>query len=291
MELTPLRTFMVLAETGQMTRTAQRLHLTQPAVSAQIARLEDELGVTLFDRTAKGVVLTEAGRTFLGYTRAAMERIEAGRAAIERLTGLEAGTLSLGGGATATTYLLPPLLGEYHRAHPQVRLFVREQGSRDVLANVLSGALDLGIVTLPFPDELDTRDRVRLDVRPWVEDELLLIVPQGHPLEGAKTFRWADLAGTDLVLFEGGTAVRRLLDQRLATSGAHIAMELRSIESIRQMVAQGIGAAFVSRHALDDPGMGLRAAEGQVTRTLAVVLRKDRTRSAATEAFLEQLAI
>lgn len=283
MELSQLRTFLAVAREGHMTRAAHELHLTQPALSAQLARLEDELGLMLFDRTPKGMVLTEAGQTFRAYAEDALGRLEDGRLALEELRGLERGSLALGGGATATTYLLPPLLGRFHERHPGIRFFVREQASQSVVESLLSGELDLGVVTLPIAAS------ARLEVETWVEDELRLIVPPGHPLAGQETFRWRDLDGVPLVLFEAGSAVRTHIDAKMAEAGiaAEIVMELRSIESIKQMVAQGIGAAFVSQFALPGAEAGLRCVDGAIRRTLAVTYRTDRRQSAAAKAFLE----
>jgi len=286
MEIGPLQSFLVIAEEGHMTRAAQRLHLTQPAVSAQLKRLEEELGQPLFHRTPKGLVLTQAGALFRGYVEDALMRLEDGAVALKRLAGLEQGTLSIGGGATATTYLLPALLGRFHERHPAIRIFVREQGSQSVVEAVLAGQLDLGVVTLPVDEP-----GPRLAIAPWMEDELRLIVPPGHPLEGRSSFRWRDLAGSPLVLFEAHTSVRNLIDGRLAEAGTpvEIVMELRSIESIKEMVAQGIGAAFVSRYALRGDEAGLRCADGRLSRHLGIVHRADRALSAAADAFLSEM--
>ena len=141
------------------------------------------------------------------------------------------------------------------------------------------------MVTLP----VDTRGD-RLHVTPWVQDDLRLVVPPGHRLSRRRRFRWEELAGEPLVLFEGGSAVRRVIDAALETAGveAEIVMELRSIESIKQMVAQGIGSAFVSRFALSGPRSGLVPMEGadQLVRELAVIRRADRRPSVASHAFL-----
>jgi LysR family cyn operon transcriptional activator len=289
LELGPLRSFLELARLGNMTRVAEALHLTQPAVSNQLARLEGELGQALFDRTPAGMVLTRAGETFRSYAEDVFGSLEAGREAIDELAGLERGALAIGGGATATTYLFPPLLGRFHERYPSIRLFVREQGSQSVVEAVESGDLDLGVVTLPLP----AGHAPRLSVESWVDDDLRLIVPGDHPLRRRKRFRWKELDGEALVLFEAGSAVRALIDRHLAQARIRVqpVMELRSIESIKQMVAQGIGAAFVSRFALASSAHSLVCSEGPLRRELAIVTRRGRTSSAATRAFLELLRL
>lgn len=281
----PLKSFLVLAELGRMSKAAERLGRTQPALSAQLARLEDELGEALFFRTSKGLVLTEAGELFRRYVEVAATALADGQEAVRALSGLERGELTVGGGATVTTYLLPPALRRFHERYPQIRLRVREQGSQAIIDGVLAGELDLGIVTLPVRAD-------RLHVEPWLEDELLLIVPPGHRLERKKTFRWRDLEGHSLVLFEPGTAVRALIDEHLAREGVtvSIVMELRSIDAIQQMVREGIGAGFVSRWSLRDGHHALRPADGALLRRLALTWRADRRPSAAARAFVASLA-
>ena len=156
---------------------------------------------------------------------------------------------------------------------------------------VSGGELDLGVVTRPVGQAVGEGELSRLEVEPWLVDELRLIVPPSHPLSGQESFGWEALDGLPLVLFEAGSAVRELLDRHLGRAHIQpeIVMELRSIESIKQMVAQGIGAAFVSRFALSDPDQGLRAADGPLERQLAVVYRADRTLGAAAQAFLAMM--
>lgn len=297
MDLNQLHTFLAVAREGHMTRAARQLHLTQPAVSAQISRLEDELGHPLFDRTPKGMVLTESGALFREYVEKSLAQLDNGRLALDQLAGLEKGSLTIGGGATATTYLLPPLLGRFHAANPGIRFFVREQSSQQSVEDVLSGELDLGIVTLPIklPSGVSSTSS-KLEVEPWVEDELRLIVPPEHPAnqhagDAQPTFEWSDLAGQPLVLFEAGSAVRDIIDRRISAAqiDVDIVMELRSIESIKQMVAQGIGSGFVSQFALGAQQEGLRCVDNPISRELAVIYASERTQSAATQAFLAMM--
>lgn len=287
MELSQLQTFLVIAREGQMTRAASVLHLTQPALSAQLSKLEEELGGPLFDRTPRGMTLTHAGEVFKPFAEEALGRLKDGERALRELRGLEAGNLAVGGGATATTYLLPPVLAQFHEAHPGLQLFVREQASSGVIDAVISGELDLGIVTLGSGE----RPPEPLTMARWVEDELVLVVPPGHSFEGRETYEWKDLNNLPLVLFEAGSAVRMLIDTRLQAEGTRpeIVMELRSIETIKQMVAQGIGAGFVSRFALSETTKGIRAKRDAIKRELAVVWRVDRSLNPAAAAFIQVL--
>jgi len=278
MELTPLRYFRVIAREGHMTRAARVLGVSQPALSAMVKKLESEVGAALLDRTGKGVELTDAGRLFLEHAEEAIRATEDGVRAVRELLGLERGSIRLGGGATATTYLLPKVVSAFRHAHPNVRFSIREAGSSAVAQSVLSGEMDLGIVTLPL-SQVSAGD---LLITPLARDELRLIVPARHALAGRRSFRWADLDGQALVAFEAGSAVRELIDASALAHGAtlDVAMELRSIESIKQMVAAGIGVGFVSRFALEK-GEGLTCRDGRLTRELAIVRRSDRVPSPA----------
>lgn len=297
-ELTPLRYFRAIAQHGHMTQAARALGVSQPALSAMLKKLEGEVGAELLHRTGRGVELTEAGRVFLQHAEDALRRADAGVQAVRELVGLERGSIRVGGGATATTYLLPPVVGAVRRKHPGLRFYVREAGSNAVAAAVLSGELDLGIVTLPMSE--NTAEE--LLTIPLVEDELRLIVPPGYrnaprgegksnsrsaaASRGGNGFRWKDLAAESVVAFEAGTAVREIVDQAALKHGValKVVMELRSIESIKQMVAAGIGVGFVSRFALNE-GDGLVCRDGGIGRKLAIVRRRDRIPSTAVQEF------
>jgi LysR family cyn operon transcriptional activator len=276
-----------IAETGHMTRAAESLGVAQPTMSAAIRRLENELGVPLFDRTGRGVSLTEAGRVFVQHAAGALRDVEAGRRAVRALAGLETGLIRVGGGATAMAYLLPRAVRAVRERHPALRFYVREAGSEAIAAAILSGELDLGIVTTPVrhPGSGDL-----MSVGQFA-DELRLIAPAGHALSNAASFRWEQLVGEPVVGFEAGSAVRAVIDAAAAAHGVtlDVVMDVRSIQSIEQMVRAGIGVAFVSRFALADPrtgfGRGASCADGPVTRELAVIRRRDRTPSPAAALF------
>lgn len=314
MELTPLRYFVEIAARGHVTRAARSLGVTQPALSAMLRKLEREVGADLLHRTGKGVELTEAGRVFLRHATAAVREADDAQRAVRELLGLERGTVRIGGGATATTYLIPPVVGAMRRQHPGLRFVVREAGSNAVAQAVASGELDLGIVTLP----ITVPDGETLEKTPLVTDELRLIAPLGGTHLPAAlrdeisrevstrepTFRFKDLVNVPVVGFEAGSAVRLLIDDAATKAGVTLnyVMELRSIEGIKEMVAAGIGVAFVSRFALhagaetsplshprDARLVGLALKAGTLSRTLAMVAPRDRIKSPAAAAFAEEL--
>jgi len=291
-ELTTLRYFRTIAATGHLTRAARELGLSQPALSAMLKKLEAEIGTELFHRRGRGIELSEAGRLFLTHTNEALRAAEAGVEAVRDFVGLEKGTIRIGGGATATSYLLPPVMRAARKRYPNILFFVREAGSTQVAQAVLAGELDLGIVTLPLDSGVLGPDADRLIRVPLTDDELKLIAPPKFEIAmNATTFRFRDLASATVVGFEAGSAVRNLIDRAAAKAGVTLnyAMELRSIEAITRMVAAGIGVGFVSRFALP-PGGGLSCADGALKRALAIVRLRTRTpRSAPKE--LERLLL
>ncbi|GMV25062.1 MAG: hypothetical protein AMXMBFR58_10930 [Phycisphaerae bacterium] len=282
------------------------------------------MGAELLHRTGRGVEPTDAGRVLLAHAEDAIRAAESGVKAVRELLGLERGSIRVGGGATATAYILPPVVSTVRKKHPGLRFFVREAGSAQVAQAVASGELDLGIITLPVPKHM----AADLTVVPLVQDELRLITPAGHPLRsrpgrgdkpetprraidrrklpasplGADavlptrrpgppgTFAWVDLAGEPFVAFEAGTAVRAIIDDAARAAGVtlSVVMELRSIESIKRMVAAGIGVALVSRFALSE-GEGLLCGDQPLRRQLGLVRRKDRTAPVATTQFVQSL--
>lgn len=288
MELTHLRHFIAIAREGHMTRAAKQLGLTQPALSASIRKLETELGVQLLLRSGRGLELSSLGKAFLIHAQATVLAAESAVVAVREMSGLNAGSIRLGGGATATTFLLPPVVFKVRKNHPGLRFYVREGSSSAIADAVLRGELDLGIVTLPvLHPQADL-----LDKRALATDELRLIVPPKHPLRSAPHFRWKDLAGEPIVAFEAGSAVREMIDRAALEAGVKldVVMELRSIESIRQMVSAGIGVGFVSRFALPRAEAGgLPCKDGRLTRQLAIVTLKKARETLAVGTFKQEL--
>ena len=224
-----LHHFLLVVEAGSFTTAARRAHLTQPALSASIQRLEEQLDARLLDRLPRGARPTAAGEALLPHARAALASVEAGRRAVAEVMGLRAGQVTVGGGATACTTLLPPLLTAFHARYPGVRLRVRELLTPDVPRAVAEGELDLGVA-----EGLGD---------PFVHDEIILV--------GAPGLRQP----APFVSFVAGSSLRRLLAQHFPE--AEIAMELASIASVKGLVRAGMGQALLSRAACrDDLALG-----------------------------------
>ncbi|MGH7242800.1 MAG: LysR substrate-binding domain-containing protein [Phycisphaerales bacterium] len=290
MELTQLRYFREIAKAGHMTKAARTLGVSQPALSAMLRKLEEEVGTSLLHRTGKGVELSEAGKVFLRHADESVRRADEGLHEVRRLSGLETGSIRAGAGATAASYILPSVVSDMRRAHPGLKFFVREMGSSAIVESILNGELDLGIVTLPIRGV----GAKQLVLRSLVDDELRLITPPRHKLAKETAFRWSDLKGESVIGFEAGSAVREVVDQAAASAGVtlDVVMELRSIQSIQQMVAAGVGVGFVSRLSFrDEPNKlpSLTPKGEPLIRELAIVRRSDHTPSSAVAEFERRL--
>ena len=220
-----LRHFLLIAEHGTFTLAARRAHLSQPALTASIQRLEQVVGARLLHRGRGGATLTAAGDALAPHARAAIAAVEDGRRAVAEIEGLRSGEVRLGAGATACTYLLPTTLAEFRRQHPGVSFLLREAPTDQVLEALEAGELDLGVVTHPSGE-------------PWFDDHLILVAAPGVEARGAP-----------FVTFSRGTTSRELLDRHFP--GATVVMELGSIAGVMGNVRAGIGIALVSRHAVE----------------------------------------
>lgn len=286
MDLTLLRSLIVVAEAGTITGAAARLNVTQPALSRRIHQLEEHLGVTLLERGRKGVRLTPIGAMVLPEARVLAERYDNLLAEVAAHARLEGGTVRIGGGATAVSFVLPDAIAAYQADHPSVRFEVKEAGSREVTESVIDGRSELGVVTLP----VTARD---VEERPLVEDRIVLICARNHPLARARRIDVSRLAGFGLVGFEAGSAIRQLIDNALRTAAVemNVVMELRSIPAIVRMVMSTGNLAFVSQlgvasesdvRALNVRGLNIR-------RQLAVITRRGGQLSPAAASFAAQL--
>lgn len=221
-----LRHFALIAEHGTFTRAARHAHLSQPALTASIQRLEEAFGARLLHRDRAGTSLTAAGHVLLPRALHILAAMGDARRAVAEVEGLEAGEVRLGAGATACTYLLPPTLSAFRAAHPGVRFRLREATTAEVLDALERGEIDLGVVTHPA-GEL------------WIDDELILVAAPGLPTKDAP-----------FVTFARGSTTRALLDQHFP--GADVVMELGSIAAVKGNVRAGIGVALVSRFAVEN---------------------------------------
>jgi molybdate transport repressor ModE-like protein len=283
MDLELTRSLIAVANHGSISDAADAIGLSQPALSRRIQQLEEELGARLVERSGRGVVLTAMGRLAVREGQHLLDRYERLRTSIAEHVRLEAGTVRIGGGATAVAYLLPSAIARFQKSHPTVRFQLQEAGSREVERGVIEERLELGVVTLPVSG-------AEVDVIPLMRDRIVLVAGSGHPLAQRKRVPIAALAGQSLVGFEAGSAIRQSIDAALRDAGVemNVVMELRSVAAILQMVETTGSLAFVSElgagKATVVPVQGLR-----IERELAVIAKKGRPLSPVAAAFAKGL--
>jgi len=285
MELSQLRSFLKVAEEGSVTRAAESLHLTQPAITQHIRALEREAGAALFERTGRGMRLTGSGELLCDYARKALAAIEDGQRVIADEVQGRAGRLILAAGVTTSIFHLPRWLQAFRKMHPGVDIAVRTGRSKEVARMALDREIDLGLVTSPVPHP-------DLEAVPLFDEEIVLVAPpeQAH----SQPVTLATMAATPLILFPQGTGFRAYLDQVLAEAGAAapVKMETDSVESIKSFVQVGLGMSFLPLSAVQaemDSGLLARvnlAGIPPLKRTTAVVRRKDRYLGVAARDFL-----
>lgn len=286
-DLTLLQSFLQVAECGTITTAARRLFVTQPALSRRLQQLEADLGVPLLERSRQGVRLTEEGRLVQRSGRDLVERWQRMEEGARALSDLSEGSVRLGGGATAVSFLLPRAIAEFQRHFPGVLFQVKEAGSRDVERDVLEERIELGIVTLPVSS-------ADFEVWPLRTDRIVLVAARKHPLAKKSRIRVNALEGQDLVGFESPSAIRSLIDGALRSAGVdmHVVMELRSIPAILRMVEATDCLAFVSQLGVgsDPDGVRVIPVTGlKIQRRLAVVRKRQRPLSPAAAQFAKLL--
>ncbi|MBD0692986.1 LysR family transcriptional regulator [Streptomyces sp. CBMA123] len=194
MDMAWLDVFRTVAHLGSFTAAGERLGFTQSAISRQIATLEGELGVPLFDRLARGVRLTDHGRALLPHAEALLERLDTTRRDLVALTELDAGRLRVGAFDSANAELVPSALAAFRAAHPQVEITLTEGLTAHLLDRLAEGAIDLAVVASYAENPQDAYDTDQFDLHPLLDDPVLVALPRGHRLAGRRRLRLAELA-------------------------------------------------------------------------------------------------
>ncbi|MCF7202893.1 LysR family transcriptional regulator [Pseudomonas oligotrophica] len=285
MDLANLNAFIAVAETGGFSLAAERLHLTQPAVSKRIAALEQQLDVRLFDRLGRETGLTEAGRALLPRAYQILNVLDDTRRALTNLNGEIAGRLSLATSHHIGLHRLPPLLRAFTRRHPGVNLDIRFLDSEVAYEEVLHGRAELAVITLAPHTSAPVR------AMPVWDDPLEFVVAPEHPLASKADVSLADVAGYPAV-FPGGNTFTHHIAQRLFEREGltpNIAMSTNYMETIKMMVSIGIAWSVLPRTMLDAQVVSLPLPGVQLARQLGYIRHDERTLSNAARAFMALL--
>jgi DNA-binding transcriptional LysR family regulator len=285
MRLPALEAFVSVCETGSFSAAAQRLHLTQPAVSKRIAGLEDELGHPLFDRVARRVSLTEAGHAYLPHARRLLAESEDGRRALDQLHGEVAGQLRLALSHHVALHRMPPLLQQFTARFPAVDIDIEFLGSEDACRQIETGRVELAIITLPDPPIATLAQRTIWD------DPLDVVVAPNHPLTNAASLTVHALFEYPALLTETQTYTYRIVARALVDDGRIPGIRLQSnyLESLKMLVTAGLGWSVLPRTMIDADLATLTLPGVAPKRSLGSVHHPGRVLSRAASALLALL--
>jgi DNA-binding transcriptional LysR family regulator len=238
--------FVEVARRRSVSRAAEALFVTQPALTARLQGLERNLGARLFVRTPRGMKLTEAGESFLPYAVRALDSLTDGRMQVNALERGGAGRLAIGAAPAVSTYVLPGLLKRFAQSHPRVEVRVRTGHSEEMLELVLREQVDVGLVRA-----LQHRD---ISSTPLYEDRLILVVDPEHPFAASGGIRLAEISGQQLILFDRTSSYHELTSALFRRAGIspNGVMELDNIDAAKKMVEQGFGVALLPHTSVAD---------------------------------------
>jgi len=240
-----LEMFRAVSEEGAFTRAAERLHVSQSAISRQIQLLEEELGTMLLHRTGRGVSLTPHGELLLTTANRVNREIQDAVSQISDTLALQRGLLSLGGGMTVSLYILPKLLKKFRSLYRNVDLRITTGEAEFLLRLLRTGQVDLALLTLPIV-------AADLEVRPVLKEEMVVVTSGNHPLTRARTIESKSLRRYPFVLFESGSNTRKVLDEFFLQEQipVKVVMETENVEIIKAMVASGLGVTLLPYSAI-----------------------------------------
>jgi DNA-binding transcriptional LysR family regulator len=245
MDLRQLEILQAIAETGSFTACGRKLHVSQSAISRQISLLEQELGEPLFLRVGRQVRMTPAAESLVQLGKRVFQDVRDTVGVITDRTGSLRGTLRLAGGMTVCLYIFPPLLKHLRRVHPKLDVRLTVATATRSVEEIRAGRQDAGLLTLPVEES----DLVTV---PVLSEELLLLTMPTHPLAKKKKILPSDLAGEPFILFEAGSATRRVIDSFFITEKIEptVVMDTENVEIIKAMVRSGLGIGIVPYQAI-----------------------------------------
>ncbi|HLI07683.1 MAG TPA: LysR family transcriptional regulator [Ktedonobacteraceae bacterium] len=285
LNLHQLATFQVVAKHCSYVRAAEELHFSQPAVSAQIRQLEETLGVKLFDQIGRRTHLTQAGEELYRYSQKIFSLIDETLETMEALRSPHYGRLSVGADTTVGTYVIPDLLGKFHKSYPEVEITLEVVNRSTLVDALLNNRVDLAVMGR-VPDE------VPVTIEPFKPNELVLIASPTHRLAGRKNVPFEELAREHFLMREVGSGTRAALETVFQEEGLPllVSMQVGNNSAIKQGVAAGLGIALISRAAIDmeleTNRLTILDVEGfPIMRQWRIVHLKDKHLSATARAF------
>jgi len=284
MDIQNIRAFLMVAETQSFSRAAEKLFLTQPAISKRIATLEDSLDCQLFDRLGKNIQLTQAGQALIPSYQRILSEINETRRIISTLRSEVSGHLKFGTSHHIGLHRLPPILKQYTRLYHQVELDIQFMDSEQAAALILKGSIELALITLP--DEIENH----LSTIPVWTDTMFCVVAKDHVLAKQKYVTIKQLSEHGVLLQAQSTHTRDIIDQALKLNPEiKIIMESNYLETIKAMIQNGLGWGVLPESMIDGSLHRLNIKGVKMERHLGVLLHASRTLSSSSNALLETL--
>ncbi len=281
-----LRYFVAVADEQQFTRAAELLNVAQPSLSAQINRLEQSLGVSLFYRSVRPVSLTDAGEELLPLARRALASVNDVMRGVAEVEALRRGKVTVGATPSLGATLLAHVLASFHQHYPEIALTVVERNSEELAELLEAGALDVALAIVPLA-------RATLEVTVLATEQLVVMVPTNHPLARLSEVRFSDLRGVSMIMFREGYDLRTTTVNAFARAGFEpsVAIDGAEVASVHSYVTAGLGAVIVpSIVALGVPGVkGLRLTSPTLERTVGLVRPNHHAPTRATAAFIDEI--
>ena len=285
MDVQNLKAFLLVAENGSFSAAAEKLHLTQPAVSKRVAILEEQLDAGLFDRIGRNVSLTEAGRALLPHAKAVERELQAAEQSVRDLSGEVTGRLQLATSHHIGLHRLPPVLSAFKRTYPEVQIDIDFMDSEQAYELIMQGKAELAVVTLAPATEQS------VITEPVWRDPLDFMVSETHALAGIKPLDLATLSRYPAVLpglnTYTGQIVKSLFDRHELT--LQVSMATNYLETIRMLASVGLGWTVLPRSMADASLTRLRVRETRIERTLGIIYHRGRSLSRAARAFIAAL--
>jgi DNA-binding transcriptional LysR family regulator len=285
MDLQQLRGFFEVAREGSFTRAANKLFVTQPAISQQLKALEAEIGGQLIERRRKSLRLTPAGEILFRRTRSIFSHLDGAIDEIDALKNVMRGTVTIGTSDTNCMYVLPPVLARFRSAFPEVEVVVLNKTSVEVNQLVLDDSVDFGLVTLPAGHR-------ELASEPLFTRQDTVICPPGHALASRRSVSLKTVAAQPVLALEQGSKSRSVMEEAFREAGQEldVVMNLGSVEVIKRFVEIGFGIAMVPKVAvlreLEEGNLAAVSVRGMKPREIGLVFHRSRSRSAATKALV-----
>jgi DNA-binding transcriptional LysR family regulator len=283
MDTQHLHAFVAIAEQGSFSAAAEKLHLTQPAISKRIALLEDQLGTRLFDRIGRQVILTAAGKILLNKAQLILSEVTATQRAIADLRGEIQGQLSIATSHHVGLHYLPPVLREFSSLYSEVKLDLHFLDSEQAYEEILNSRYDLAVVTLSLEQD------PRLETYSIWQDQLQFVAAPDHPLATQPHLQLADLTQHQAILPDLNTyttkLVKNLFDQE--NLPLNINMVTNHLESIKMMLSIGLGWGVLPNRLIDHQVQRLNVKHKPLIRPLGIIHHKQRSLSNTAKAFID----